>query len=557
MLSALALAAALVALGGVAYAQDAPTTGDEVTVTEEEIVVTGEQIDTYDVLPDRPTDSVFGTERTLAETPRSVTLIESPLIDLYGIRTVNDFVNMTAGTFTGNYFGVAGALDVRGERADNFFRGFRRIENRGNFPTSVAASDYVEVIKGPPPVVYGGGKVGGVLNFVPKSAKSKDAQYIGHVVGGASITLGTYGKRLGTAEFGTPFSIGDMASGVHIFAQVEDSDHFYHDIYTKNRLVQVAGNTEVGGGLSLEYGGMYQNADLNQSLGWNRVTQELIDTEGGRYLSGRPALNLDTNGDGQLSPSEVGPYQLEQFAFANPFPYGALSPMQQAAYALDPASVHYVSIDHRTVQVEKSDFSRSEVITGYLDLIYTPSDVFTIKNQTFYDDIDHLKFSSYGFTAAYDQWVFENKTTMNLKLQPVSALKLEVVGGASWRKSVGLERESRGRGFQVLDRRDISVGATANDRFEGAHSGTGNVPYNWQEDGQHTDLGVFGVIDATIAERVTLILGGRTDYYKVSVTGTDVFGVYGSAAASDTAFSYNGSLSVEPVDDIHLYTTYA
>ena len=101
-----------------------------------DIVVTGERKDTYDVLPDRPSSSVFGTSRSLADTPRSVTLIEASLIDLYGVRSVNDFVNITAGTFTGNYFGVAGALDVRGERADNFFRGFRRIENRGpNRPT--------------------------------------------------------------------------------------------------------------------------------------------------------------------------------------------------------------------------------------------------------------------------------------------------------------------------------------------------------------------------------------------------------------------------------------
>lgn len=522
-----------------------------------DVIITGEKMDTYDVLPDRPTASVFGTDRTIAETPRSVTLIESSLIDLYGIRSVNDFVNITAGTFTGNYFGVAGALDVRGERADNFFRGFRRIENRGNFPTAVTASDYVEVIKGPPPVIYGGGKVGGILNFVPKSGKTKRGELISHLMGEASVVLGTYGKRVANAEIGSPFSIGGMDSSIYVSGQIEDSKNYYHNIYTKNRLVQAALNTDVADGVRLEYGGMYQNADLNQSLGWNRVTQELIDTDGGRYLSGKPALNLDTNHDGQLSPSELNPYSLEQFAFANPFPYAALSANQQAAFALDPASVKYVSIDHRTVQAEASDFSKSKVWTGYFDVVYNPADDFTIKNQSFYDDMDHIKYSSYGFTAKYKVHVFENKTTATFKWKPIELITVEPVLGFSYRVSKGREQESRSRGYQVLDRRDISVGATANDRFEGAWDGTGNVPYNWDQAGKHTDLGLFGLLDTRIGDRVSVILGGRVDRYKVNAHGTDLNAAYLDAGASKTAYSYNGSLSYAVIKDVNAYVTYA
>ena len=108
------------------------TTSEEVIMLE--AFIAAAEADVYEVLPTRESTAVFGTSRNLAETPRSVTLIESALTDLYGIRTVNDFVSVTAGSFTGNYFGVPGALDIRGERADNFFRGMRRIENRGNFP---------------------------------------------------------------------------------------------------------------------------------------------------------------------------------------------------------------------------------------------------------------------------------------------------------------------------------------------------------------------------------------------------------------------------------------
>lgn len=177
-----------------AHAQTAPA-ADPVVLLDK-FVASAKADDVYAILPARDSASVFGTARSQMDTPRSVTLIESTLTDLYSIHTVNDFVSVTAGSFTGNYFGVPGALDVRGERADNFFRGFRRIENRGNFPTPIAGTDYVEIIKGPPPPVYGGGKIGGILNFIPKSAKSKTTKFISKPTGTVSATVGTYGKKL-------------------------------------------------------------------------------------------------------------------------------------------------------------------------------------------------------------------------------------------------------------------------------------------------------------------------------------------------------------------------
>ena len=546
----LAVAASLLGIAG-AFAQS-----DEVVVLDS-ITAEAEALDIYSVLPSRPSTTVFGTDRSVQETPRSITVIESSLTDLYGIRSVNDFVSVTAGSFTGNYFGVAGALDVRGERADNFFRGFRRIENRGNFPTPIASTDYVEIIKGPPPPVYGGGKVGGILNFIPKTAKSKTAKFIEKPVGTASVTLGTYDKKLASIEYGTPFKLFGKRSGVYGFLQTEDSENYYDNIYNKGTLAQLAFDTELSDSVLLEYGFMAQWADLNQSLGWNRVTQELIDTNGARYLSGRAALNLDTNGNGFLSPSEVGAYSLEQFAFADPFPYGALSANQQAAFRLDPASVRYTSINHHTVQAESIDFSQTDALTFFFDITKTFPAGGTLKNQSFYDSMNHTKYSSYGFTADYVAMVFENKTSVNLKFQPTEKTKFETVFGASFRYSDGDERESRGRGYQVLDRRDISVGATGNDRFEGAHTGTGNVPYNWRQTGDFSDFGIFGLLDVTFAEKLGLIVSGRWDRYEATTNGTDLGAVFKEVSASDSAFTYNASLTYHLAAGLTPYATHA
>ncbi len=77
---------------------------------------------------------------------------------------------------------------------------------------------------------------------------------------------------------------------------------------------------------------------------------------------------MDFDGNGVLTPSEIGPYQLEQFGFANPFPYFALSPDQRAAFALDPATVGFTPISHHQVQVDPLDFSTTDALTLYFDI---------------------------------------------------------------------------------------------------------------------------------------------------------------------------------------------
>ncbi len=538
------------------FSQEKAGEPPEPIVTLEKFVAEAGADDIYGILPTRESSSVFGTTRSLGDTPRSVTLIESTLIDLNGLRTVNDFVAITAGTFTGNYFGVPGALDVRGERADNFFRGFRRIENRGNFPTPIASTDYVEIVKGPPPPVYGGGKVGGILNFIPKTAKSRTTKFIQNPVGILSTTVGTYDKKLASIEYGLPFKIGGKRSGAYAFVQREDSGSYFDNIYNENTLVQLAVDTELSDTVLLEYGFMAQRAHLNQSLGWNRVTQRMIDTDG-EYLAGQPTLNLDTNGNGFLSPAELNAYGLEQFAFANPFPYGALTANQQAAFALNPATIRTTKLSHRQIQAESIDFSDTDALTGYFDITKRFSPDLSLKNQTFYDSMNHTKYSSYGFTADYRAMAFENKTTANFTFSPKPQLKIDLVGGFALRYSDGDERESRGRGYQVLDRRDLSRGATANDRFEGAYTGTFNVPYNWRQIGHFSDFGVFTLVDATYREKLNFIFSARYDAYQAKTNGTDLGGVFAEGADSEDAFTYNASASYKFIPELTPYVTYA
>ena len=98
---------------------------------------------------------------------------------------------------------------------------------------------------------------------------------------------------------------------------------------------------------------------------------------------------------------------------------------------------------------------------------------------------------------------------------------------------------------------------TGNDRFEGAHTGTGNVPYNWRQTGDFSDAGVFGLTDFKFSERLGVILSARWDTYEAATFGTTTSPVYAYAEDKDDSFTYNASLNYKITEDLIPYLTYS
>jgi outer membrane receptor protein involved in Fe transport len=270
-----------------------------------------EKIDRFDVVPSAPTNTVFGLDTPLPEIPRSISVVPSEMMTRYDIKTVNDLVAASPGSFTGSYFGIPGSLFIRGEAGDNFFRGFRRVENRGNYETPVGDAEELEIVKGPPSPVYGGGKVGGYLNYTPKSARSTTAKWLEHPTGKITMTYGSYDQKLGSGEFGSPFKLGKYRGGFYAFFSAQDSKSFYKGIATRDKLGNVAFDMELPSKWRLEAGMQGFTGSLPQNIGWNRVTQQLIDT--GTYQAGTPMVNL-AGGSYNLNPANFQAGQLLNFA---------------------------------------------------------------------------------------------------------------------------------------------------------------------------------------------------------------------------------------------------
>src|SRR4051812_30447944 len=182
----------------------------------ESIIVSGDPVH---LLETRANSAAFGLDKPLIETPRAVTLVSDATIARYGIDGINDLSAITPSAYTASYYGVEGTVNLRGTLAENYFRGFKRVENRGTYRTPLGDAAEIEILRGPPSPIYGAGKVGGLVNFVPKSGSGSGDG----ISGDLSAITGSYSKRNISGEIGMPLGLGFAAGGVHAYGELDDS----------------------------------------------------------------------------------------------------------------------------------------------------------------------------------------------------------------------------------------------------------------------------------------------------------------------------------------------
>ena len=570
-------------------------------VAELEDFVISEVTDELSILPSEPSDSSFGLDLTLLETPRSVTEVSSDLIKSYGLRSVDDLVRLTPGAFTSSFFGIKGAMDIRGAAADNYFRGFRRIANPGAFNTIVRGAESLEVLRGPVSPLYGHGRVGGQLNYSPKTSKSETAKYISDPTGRVDVTVGSYDQKLLAVEFGAPFTTpGGKQAGVYFFGEVEDSGSFYHGYNPTSELAQLAFDMDYSENTTLEFGVQYQTTDSIQVPGWTRVTQALIDR--GEYITGTPsARNNPANliGADRLTPQESGfvtagaPNYINS-SFSGTTSFCAPSDAQGLTFTFrgvtrdvcafpvtNPiTNVGVASIDHRTTFIDPLDFADTEAITAYFDAVTKLGDNLTWKNQFFYDYLDHTKYQSWGFTALYpgvEHMEFRSTLTFDFD---TTSFETQTVVGLNVRKE---NTEHNEAWFdENFDRRDMLVGPTPDDRIDwavvdpwadatilygedGAPSGLEGVVrrnFNGQQKSRMVNTGLFFLSDISFG-KINVLIGGRYDQFDVdsrddalSLLGLP-FDTRGTLSDDDDATSYNVSLSYSSDFGLRPYITVA
>jgi len=503
------------------------------------------------LLEKAPSNTVFGIDKPLIETPRSASLVSDLTLERYGVQTLDGVTKVAPGTHTASFYGVPGALNIRGNLAENYFRGFKRVENRGTYSTPIGGAARIEILRGPPTPVYGAGKVGGLVNFIPKSARD-EGRFLAGPEGEVTATFGSYDKKLVTGQFGAPVTLGSAEGGVYVYGEAEDSHSYYKGIYPRRQTLEVSADFDLGGGWSTAFGGMAFHSDGDvQTPGWNRLTQDLIDNR--TYVTGRDTTLKDANGDGKITPNEIGAYP---YASALYLPYYGY-PSTDAIHTLD-VGVGTTRLDRRTVYISPADFSKTNTQTLYFDLAKDLGGDRSIKFQLFHDRQDNKRFVSYGYPSAVDAKVSEVRVTYAFPTD-VGPVRARTLTGASHRWFEGRRRESYNSGLIALDRRDISFGATATDTIDSPFDDEpGGV--QWENDNRSTwkQTGAFVTSDIE-AGRWNLILGGRWDRYAVESqdTGFLSYTVAGRQTAHRDKATWNASLTYKLPVGLMPYASYA
>ena len=569
-----ALAAGLMACSALtapAFAADAAA-ADSPPADGKEIVVTG----SLGALPLKEVGSIFGFDKTLVETPRSASTVSKEQLERFGITQIYDLVSQTPGTFTSSFFGTGGALDIRGAPSDVYFRGMLRLDNPGNYATPIGAADRIDIVRGPASVIYGPSKIGGYMNFVPKTARASNGTFANEAKGDLELNLGSWGRKVLKGSVTGPGKIGGHEFGYSLYAEVEDSDSYYRNVFTKNALFSAAFDTNISASLRTEFGFTYQKYDSKQNSGWNRLTQNLIDT--GTYLSGQPRP-LDTSGDGKISRAEAaaanGGAGLTQFGsfscigLGGGFNPAAITPFKDGITAacytpgvtgantdmnlLNPA---LVKLDPRKTLTGPDDKNNNIQKTAYFDLIWQGKGDLQIKNQMFYDGGNSLNENAYGFSMAFKSYVMEDKLVISDSFK-TSWAKISVQLSPSLRYTHFNFRDDFGA--EYWNRPDISQADVYQPYDTRLLSTQCDCNYSDYVIGHYTDLGIAGLVDIDTTVGLDLIAGARYDSvhsesnailskYDPNDIGNNVGAGYGttgvaSASATHGGWSWNASLS--------------
>ncbi|HUO03055.1 MAG TPA: TonB-dependent receptor [Rhizomicrobium sp.] len=528
----------------------APARADD---TIETVIVTGDRAHLIETQPD---DTALGLNLPLLETPRAVTAVSDTTLDRYGITGVDTLTAITPSAYTASYYGVEGAVNLRGTLAETYFEGFKRVEDRGTYTTPLGDAAEIQLVRGPPSVIFGPGKVGGLVNFVPKSETATDSDISGEV----TATYGSYSKRNTTGQVGVPLSLGSVTGGIHAYGELDDSFSYYRGIHPSHQLIELTGNFATGPWvMQSDYMYYHSNGDV-QTPGWNRLTQALIDN--GTYVTGSNT-SLSTHGKPTLTFNDLGG---DPYSFSPTYtPLYIASPgcgtCTDANHALD-SGVGTAMLDRRTVYIDPGvDFSDTITHTGFAELSRSLNGDDRIRLQGFVDTLANDRFVSYGFPASYRTLIGETRVRYDFT-EDFGRLTLMNVVGASYRYVGAIGKESFNSGVIALDRRDISMPALPNDIFASPFAilPAGQEGLGWENNVHSTtaDAGAFATSDIAWDKDLNLILGGRYDAYNVRSVDQGVLAFEpGSGEAGKGMFTYSASLNYKTDFGLVPYVTQA
>lgn len=512
-------------------AQDA----EEEAIEMEEFKVSDVPIEENIVPSSRPFNSVYGSDRNIVDTPRSVTIISREQLDAISIKTPRDFAKLTSSSYTKSNFGAPTSPNLRGQEADMFVNGSRKgLTSNGNgLPINFNAVESVNIVKGPAGPVYGTSSyLGGYADLITKRA------FFDGPRGEASVTAGSYDVYYGSFDYGAPIS-DTLAYRFSVSA--EQSKGYYYRGKKETQAFYGTITWRPNDDFELFVAGEYFNADYTENWGMNRPTQALIDD-----LLYIPNAQTDAEyadyirrlGDGtSIFGGVAGETAASAFGGAG---FATIVPLDLA---------NPVKINPRQRLLAPGDDSEGQNLWFQGIAKWTISDETQFVFNSYYQWIDRNTFSSYHYSELLrDNWSWDNSASFIFRSDNFGSnvglrYRYEDVWSVNhfFNEPVNFWDLTRDPNSWRVPDQGFAGFPTVPDQpargilSEWYYGGTGGHSTGYV-------FGPFAQLDYTIADRVIIDVGIGQDY--VNATEDDPIGGAAVSSVSDTVTLDNYSAAV-------------
>jgi len=324
-------------------------------------------------------DSAYGLDLGVMDTPRNNTLLSKAQLDALNVQNPGSFSYLTSSSYTDASFGQPNVPRIRGQYADLFFNGMRDSFTLNGYgaPFSFNSVDSVDIVKGPASVQGGpGAGVGGAIDIATKMPSFVKP------IADFSLEFDTQQKRRASFDVGAPLNSSIAA---RVSFTEDDSGSYYYDMFFHQDSLFAAVIDQVTSQYSVLVTGGLENTTYRENDGINRVTQQLIDN--GTYLTGGP----------------VGVVGEPGVPFAG---FGSIVDLTGTT-----------QLNPRTIIDEPGGTGAHSLhIKGQIIQTYLATDAFTIVNNTFYNYMNRYNQTlDYYADTAKGSFTIENKTDLKFK----------------------------------------------------------------------------------------------------------------------------------------------
>lgn len=495
-----------------------------------DFVVTGVPIEQSVNPLTRETDAVTGDARGPLDTPRGVSTITSGLFNERQIHGVQEILLYSPGAYVGAAYGNISTPNIRGDIAETYLNGQRLSYNYyGTFP-SFNGVEAVDLVRGPGSAVFGAGYfTGGYVNYVTKQPNFSGPETV------ITTRLGTWAPgnvsfANGSVQIDTTAPVGDRlawrlsyeAKGGDTFFRKNDASDDRQDIFGAVAWKPDAGTT-------LEFNAQYFWQNTPETLGVNRVNQDLIDHA--LYYTGTSADNP---------------------GFPGPIP-----------------ATGVVKLPWEATLFSRGDFSNANVARAQAVLTHVVSPALTLVNRSLFEYVDRRRFQQFEYAEYVTQHTFENRTELHLDWS-AAALPQTAVAGVTVRyaRTVGYENYFNEYiyNFDVTDpSRVFSEAAQFPDSYYPGVTGPGGRPFfsaalGSPETADSTlwNPAAFWQHDLKLTPRLSLLAGLRGDLFIGEAS--DALPPPGTTPWHDRVsvgtFSPSANLIYRPTPQASFYATY-